>query len=121
MEIHELLDRARDSITVTRVYGEPIERDGVLVIPAASVQGGGGGGSGTGTGPGGEGEGTGSGGGYGIRARPVGVFVVRDGDVKWQPAVDPNRIVAAMALVGVVALLVRRSLGRARARASRRG
>ena len=110
MEIHDLLAKANDSITVGRVFGTPIERDGVLVIPVASVQGGGGGGGGTGTGPGGEGEGTGSGGGYGVRAHPVGVFVVRDGNVAFQPAVDPAMVVRAVALVAITALLVRSSV-----------
>ena len=116
MEIHDLLAKANDSITVGRVFGTPIERDGVLVIPVASVQGGGGGGGGTGTGPGGEGEGTGSGGGYGVRAHPVGVFVVRDGNVAFQPAVDPNRIIVAAALVSMVALLTFGSIRRVKLR-----
>ena len=116
MEIHDLLAKANDSIHVARVFGTPIERDGALVIPVAAVQGGGGGGSGTGVGPGGEGEGAGSGGGYGVRARPVGVFVVRDGTVTWQPALDPNRIIGAAAVVGVVALLTFGSIRRVKLR-----
>ena len=116
MEIHDLLAKANDSVHVSRVFGTPIERDGVLVIPVASVQGGGGGGGGTGVGPGGEGEGTGSGGGYGVRARAVGVFVVRDGAVTWQPAVDPNRIIVAAALVSMVALLTFGSIRRVKLR-----
>ena len=91
MELEELLAKANDSMTVGRVFGTPIERDGMLVIPVASVQGGGGGGSGTGTAPDGQGEGTGTGGGWGVRARPVGVFVVRDGNVQWVPAIDYAR------------------------------
>ena len=42
MGLEELLAKANDSITVGRVFGTPIERDGVLVIPVAAVQGGGG-------------------------------------------------------------------------------
>ena len=56
MELQDTARQANDSITVGRVFGEPIERDGVLVIPVAAVQGGGGGGSGTGTGPDGAGR-----------------------------------------------------------------
>jgi len=41
--IDELLQGARDAITVKRVYGDQVERDGVTVLPAASVRGGGGG------------------------------------------------------------------------------
>ncbi len=43
MDAKETIDAARESLTVRRVYGEPYERNGVTVIPAASVQGGGGG------------------------------------------------------------------------------
>ena len=42
MDFMETISGARDAITVKRVYGEPYERNGVAVIPAAVVQGGGG-------------------------------------------------------------------------------
>jgi uncharacterized spore protein YtfJ len=61
--IDEILGGARDAITVRRVYGEPIEQEGMTVVPAAAVLGGGGGG--------GDSEGNG-GGGFGVAARPVG-------------------------------------------------
>jgi uncharacterized spore protein YtfJ len=121
LDVQTLLERANDSIHVKRVFGEPIERDGVLVIPAAMVAGGGGGGGGTGTGfgPDGEqqGEGTGTGGGWGVQARPVGAFVVRDGVVTWVPAIDWARIAFIGGLVVIAALLTRRSIAQTRARA----
>ncbi len=122
MEIHDLLAKANDSIHVGRVFGTPIERDGALIIPVASVAGGSGGGGGTGTGADGEGEGTGSGGGFGIAARPVGVYVVRDDDVQWIPVVDSTRVIRAATIVGVTALLVASSVAWARsvARAAHR-
>ena len=40
--VDELLEGAREAITVKREYGTPIEQEGVTVIPAASVGGGGG-------------------------------------------------------------------------------
>ena len=36
MDIIETISKARDAINVKRVYGDPYERDGVVVIPAAS-------------------------------------------------------------------------------------
>lgn len=75
----------RDAITVKRVYGDPVQSDGVTLVPAAAVRGGAGGG-----GEGGA-EG-GGGGGFGIVARPVGAYVIRDGTVSWRPAVDLNRL-----------------------------
>ena len=45
MNISELL-KTSDAISVRRVYGEPYEKDGLTIIPAAKVFGGGGGGGG---------------------------------------------------------------------------
>jgi uncharacterized spore protein YtfJ len=45
MNVQQLLETARDGLTVTRVFAEPYERDGVTVIPAAALRGGVGGGS----------------------------------------------------------------------------
>ena len=44
MDMSETISAAREALTVKRVYGEPYERNGIAVIPAAAVQGGGGGG-----------------------------------------------------------------------------
>ena len=79
MKTDDLLQGARDAISVRRVYGEAVERDGVTLVPAAFVIGGGGGG--------GDDAGNG-GGGFGLAGRPVGAWVIRDGDVSWHPAVD---------------------------------
>jgi uncharacterized spore protein YtfJ len=46
MEVQDVIAQARDTLTVKRVYGEPYEKDGVTIIPAARVQGGAGGGTG---------------------------------------------------------------------------
>jgi uncharacterized spore protein YtfJ len=96
MNVDELLGGVRDAITVRRVFGEPIEQDGVMVVPVARVGGGGGGGSDT--------EHNG-GGGFGLGARPVGVYVIKDGQVSWRPAVDPVRV--ALVVVAALALLLR--------------
>ena len=108
MDLMEAISAARDSITARRVYGEPYERDGVVVIPAASVQGGGGGGSGEEDGK------TGGGGGFGLRARPVGAYVIRGEEVSWQPAIDVNRVILGGQILGLVVLLVVRSIARGR-------
>ncbi len=113
--LHRTLEGARDAITVRRVYGDPVERDGVLVIPAAAVRGGGGGGGGNGTQPGGE-IGEGSGFGFGVDARPAGAFVIEDGDVRWEPAVDRPREIVAYATAGALAVLALRMLVRPRRR-----
>lgn len=114
-----LLDRLGDSATVHRAFGTPIERDGCVVVPAARILGAGGGGEGTRGADGGEDSRAGSaeqgaGGGGLLRVVPVGVFVVRDGEVSWQPAVDVTRIVLGVQLLGLVVALVFRSIRRQR-------
>jgi uncharacterized spore protein YtfJ len=101
MNVTEMLSDARDAMSVKRVYGDPIEREGLTIVPAADVRGGGGGGA--------DSENNG-GGGFGLSARPVGVFVVKGGDVEWSPAVDVNRISMMGIVAGIVGLLVLRSI-----------
>ena len=104
MKVEELLEKARENLSVSTVFAPPIERDGITVIPAARIAGG----SGGGTGMDKSGE-QGEGGGFGVSAKPAGVYVIDSGKVKWQPAVDPNRIVAAVAAV-VVAVVIARAV-----------
>lgn len=110
MDVQELLSQARDAMTAKRVFGDPVEKDGVTVLPAATVQGGAGGGGGEGP----DGEGRGFGTGFGINARPAGVFVIRGDEVTWKPAIDVNRVILGGQILGVVALLVIRSIVRRR-------
>jgi uncharacterized spore protein YtfJ len=117
MTISDIVDTARDTLTVRRVYAEPYVQGSLTIIPAAAVTGGGGGGGGHDE-QGRDGEG----GGFGVNARPVGAYVIRDGQVEWRPAIDVNRIIGTVGLV-LAALLVTRSrviLARARAAAKRR-
>jgi uncharacterized spore protein YtfJ len=111
--IDEMLGPARDALTVRRVYGEPYERDGVTVIPVAAVRGGAGGGGGHD--PAGQ---EGEGGGFALGAKPVGVFVLTDGQVRWRPAVDVNRLVATVAATVVAVAVARVRLARSRARSA---
>src|ERR671919_1708563 len=106
MEVQEVLTQARDAMSVKRVFGEPYEKNGVTVIPAARVQGGAGGGGGEGP----EGQGKGSGSGFGLSARPVGAFVIRGEEITWRPAVDVNRMVLGTQVVAIVALLTIRGI-----------
>ncbi|MBE8521040.1 hypothetical protein ILP97_26735 [Amycolatopsis sp. H6(2020)] len=105
MKLGQVVSAARDVFSARLVYGEPVERDGTVVIPAAAVYGGGGGGEDdTGALPVREGAG------FGVFARPVGAFVVRGDSVTWVPAVDVTRLglVAAVTVVALVKILARR-------------
>jgi len=117
MDTIELLGKAQDAATVNRVFGEPITRDGVTVIPAARIAGGGGGGTGKQEG---ERPGEGTGGGFGVGATPAGMFVIKGGEVRWRPAVDINKIILGGQIVAVVALLTVRAVVRVLARSKAR-
>jgi hypothetical protein len=95
MDPQALLSRAQDALTARRVFGDPIEVHGTTLLPAAIVRGGGGGGGDTGRG----------GLGFRLRARPLGVFAIRDGHVAWKPSIDVNRVIMGGQLVAVTALL----------------
>jgi uncharacterized spore protein YtfJ len=111
MDVQELMSGMRDTLTVKRVFGEPYERDGVSVIPVAKVSGGGGGGQGNGPE-----ESTGEGGGFGMSAKPAGVYVVANGKVRWEPAVDITKIVVGAQMLAFLALLTIRGVLKARRR-----
>ncbi len=111
-DVLETIEKAKEAITVKRVYGDPYEKNGVIVIPAARVQGGGGAGGGEGP----DGQGTGSGGGFGVNAKPAGAFVIQGDDVQWRPAIDVNRIILGGQLVAAAALLLAVTVVKARAK-----
>ncbi len=94
-----------------RVFGEPIERDGAIVLPVANVRGGFGGGEAEAPGAGPKKQNSWGGGGA-WSASPAGAYLLKDGTVSWVPAVDSNRIVLLGCLTGIVALLVIRSIAR---------
>ncbi|GAA2060602.1 sporulation protein [Polymorphospora rubra] len=125
----DLVRRAVGETTAGTVFGEPVSRGEVTVIPVARVKGHGGGGGGGGNadpaaaaGQQGNGSGGGaaphagggSGAGMRLSARPVGVFVLRDGRVHWRPALDLNKVILGGQVVLVVALLTVRAIARGR-------
>lgn len=113
----DVLETVRESVehaTAGKVFGAPVTHDGITVLPVAKVSGGGGGGGGTGPTEDGR-EAGGVGGGLGLAAKPLGVFVLKEGKVSWQPAIDINKIVLGGQVVAVVALLVLRAFLKSRA------
>jgi uncharacterized spore protein YtfJ len=124
MDVGKLLMKASDDLSVRRAFGTAYEKDDMLIIPVALVAGGGGGGTGRprhgdpAAGPGrppGESppghdaapqdsEPTDAGGGFGGLVLPSGAYVVKDGQVRWVPAVDVTLVVlASLSLVRVLA------------------
>ena len=96
--VDEMFKGVQDTISVKRVYGEPVETDGATVVPAAAVRGGAGGG--------GDSDHNG-GGGFGVHARPVGVWVIRGDEVEWKAALDLNRVAFYAFVLGVLLAIKR--------------
>ncbi len=109
-DVRQTIEQAKDVLTVRRVFGDPYEKNGVTVIPAARVQGGAGGGSGEGP----EGEGTGAGSGFGVNAKPAGAFVIKGDEVDWRPAIDVNRVILGGQVIAIAALLLARAVIKSR-------
>jgi uncharacterized spore protein YtfJ len=104
MDVSKAMNRVREAVSAGQVIGEPVEREGVTVIPTATVFGGGGGGGGTGPseeGPANEGSGFG----FGLVGWPAGAFEIRGEEVRWQPAIDYTRI--ALSLIFLACMLIR--------------
>jgi uncharacterized spore protein YtfJ len=101
MELQELISGTRDAVSVKRVYGDPYEKNGLTVIPAATVRGGGGGGVSDG-----EDSESAGGSGFGLTARPSGAWIVEDGHATWKPAIDVNRIVLGGQVIALTAIVV---------------
>jgi uncharacterized spore protein YtfJ len=100
--IEELMEGHRDAITVKRVFGEPFQKNGTTVIPAAKILGGTGGGSGESP----DGKGQGSGSGFGLAGKPAGAYVISGDSVRWQPAIDADRLIAGvLILIGLTITL----------------
>ena len=109
MKVAELATTVRDAITVTRVFAEPYEQDGVTVIAAPPWRA-----ARVWRGHDERGQ-EGEGGGFGVRARPAGAYVIKDGRVWWRPAVDVNRLFATIGAVAIAYLFTRVRIEKARA------
>jgi uncharacterized spore protein YtfJ len=106
----ELLQRigqtVGDRAKVSTVFGEPVERAGITVIPVAKARFGFGGGRGTGTVQGE--EGSGSGGGGGALVSPVGYIELHDGTARFKRISTPTDLVGLVAAAALAALAVKR-------------
>lgn len=104
-------DRIQQDFRARIVYHEPVERDGITLVPAARVLGGGGGG--------GDEQG-GEGGGFGLSATPSGAWVIQGGRARWKPAIDVMVVVAGGYAVAVAYFFFAWLTERSRAKAQRR-
>jgi len=115
VKLDELITATKKSLEPRMVYTEPYDKDGITVIAAASISTGGGGGDNR------EEHGrSGEGGGFGLSAKPVGAYVIKNGDLRWQPAVDVNRLMATVGAIALAALFVGARMAKTRSARSPR-
>ena len=112
----ELLERLAEGIggrlSASTVYGTPVERDGVTVVPVAAARFGIGGGGGSDPAKAQEGAGGGGGG----TVTPVGYIELRNGGSRYVPVVRPARMLALVCGAVLAGLLIARpALGRKQA------
>lgn len=90
MKPRDALDSIVPDPAAGQVYSQPYETaDGVTVVPVARVRGR--------TRPGAQDTD------LRLSAKPVGVFVIKNGEATWVPAVDQTRIALMGELIGLVA------------------
>ena len=102
--VTSLADRIRDHLSAATVYGTPVERDGVTVVPVAVARLAFGGGSGTDPSKQQEGEGAGAAG----TVAPTGYIELKDGRSRFVPVVHPARMLAIVLAAAVAVLIVLR-------------
>jgi uncharacterized spore protein YtfJ len=131
--VERIAERVGRKASVRAVFGDPIERDGLTVIPVAKVRWGFGGGSGTGPvamGPGrpgtpgfsdaadvpatgrGQGTGSGTGAGGGVTADPIGWLEIGPDGATFRSISSPMPSPAFVLAAGATAALVVRSVAK---------
>jgi uncharacterized spore protein YtfJ len=114
--IASLAERLGAPFGASSVFGAPVERDGVTIVPVATVRFGFGGGTGSDPDKHQEGEGAGGGG----SMTPAGYIELKDGRSRYVAIVRPERMVAIALMATLVALTVVRSAKSARPQRKRR-
>lgn len=129
--LDESLRRMIESVRPEMIFGAPVEREGVTIIPCAEVMMGFGMGGGSGYGPAmtptsregasatapdsGPSGGSGMGGGGGAQGRPVAVVAISQGRARVLPVVDATKfLIAGLTTLGVASVMVGQILARTR-------
>jgi uncharacterized spore protein YtfJ len=101
-----LADRVGARFAASTVFGTPVERDGVTVVPVAVARFGFGGGAGGDRAKDQDGEGAGAGG----MVAPAGYIELKDGRSRFVPIVQPARMLALVSAAILAGLLITRPL-----------
>lgn len=115
--LDRLAERLGGKATAAAVFGAPVERGGVTVIPVARVRWGFGGGSGRGRNAEEAGEGSGEGGGGGAGVSPLGYIEISDGRTEFRRIRDASSFLPLAPILiaaGVSIMLILTGVARVR-------
>jgi uncharacterized spore protein YtfJ len=101
-----LAERIGARFDARTVFGAPVERDGVTVIPVAAIRFGMGGGGGSDPSKGQAGEGGGGGG----SAGPAGYIEIKEGRTRFVAVVQPARVLMLIGALTLAGLAIMRPL-----------
>jgi uncharacterized spore protein YtfJ len=102
--VERVAEKMGMAASAKNVYADPVEHDGVTIIPVAKVRWGFGGGSGKKQGK------RGKGGGGGMHSTPLGYIEMKDGETTFKPINDPMNLVPLVAVGGLAGWVILRSL-----------
>jgi uncharacterized spore protein YtfJ len=102
--VERLADKLGINANARSVYSEPVERDGMTIIPVAKVRWGFGGGAGK------KGGKRGKGGGGGVQVSPLGYIEIKDGETRYKPIRDPASMVPLVVAGGLSGWILLRAL-----------
>jgi uncharacterized spore protein YtfJ len=108
--VNDLMERIGQTVgqraQASAVFGEPVEREGVTVIPVAKARFGFGGGAGTGSHEGEEGSGGGGGGGAAVS--PIGYIELHDRNAEFKRITSPSDMLTFVAAASIAVLTIKR-------------
>jgi uncharacterized spore protein YtfJ len=100
--LQQIGETVGDRAKASTIFGEPVEREGITLIPVAKAKFGFGGGGGK------RKHGPGRGGGGGAAVSPLGYIELRDGTAQFKPITRPTELLAVVAAASLLTLALTR-------------
>jgi uncharacterized spore protein YtfJ len=108
--VNALLERIGETVgqraQVSTIFGEPVEREGVTVIPVGRARFGFGGGGASGSREGD--EGSGGGGGGGVAVGPIGYIELHEGRADFKRILTPTDLLALVTAASFAVMTIKR-------------
>lgn len=108
--LHGIASRVGLHSNAAAVFGDPVDGDGITVVPVAKVRWGFGGGSGSGKNGDEDSVGEGAGGGGGAMASPLGFIEIKNGQAEFRRVKDPGSLVGVILASAVAFWIATRAL-----------